>query len=150
MARRITWYWLNTGDLPIFIKARGNSAVVFHEDIDGGREEEWLASEPRVTVSTFYVEGSRDIIYQWIRDRAQALHSTNFPDAHLFGVIRHFELFVRNPENPIQVEVGLALAPQPFLPAFGNREGIPGVVRAVEPPECWDIGLPMEDVDSSL
>jgi hypothetical protein len=144
MARRITWYWLNTGDLATFIKPRGSIVM---SSLQYGLVEVCPAREPQVTVPMLYIEGSRDQIYQWIRDRAQSLTSESV-EAQLFGVIRHFELFVRDPEAPLQVEVGLALAPQPFLPAFRDREGTPGIVRAVEPPECWDIRLPLGDVDS--
>lgn len=148
MARRITWYWLNQGDLPIFIKPRGDSAAIFRDRPNGGLIEQGFISDPRVTVPTLYIEGNRDFVHQWLLDKSRAMISevstSNY--TQMTGIIRNSERPMRDPEE-IQLEVGLILAPMPCLPAFQDRGGIPGVVREVLPSECFTWGLPVCDVD---
>jgi hypothetical protein len=165
MARRITWYWLNQGDLPIFIKPRGDSAAIFRsqypdaihnprsefaasDGLDVGFVEQGFISDPRVTVPTLYIEGNRDFVHQWLLDKSRAMISevstSNY--TQMTGIIRNSERPMRDPEE-IQLEVGLILAPMPCLPAFQDRGGIPGVVREVLPSECFTWGLPVCDVD---
>jgi hypothetical protein len=166
MARQITWYWLNTGDLPIFIKPRGEPAAIFRsqypdaihsprnelaasEGLDVGLVEQGFISDPSVTVPTLYIESSRAFVHQWLLDKARAMISevvTHNYYNQMTGVIRNSERPMRNPEE-IQVEIGLILAPMPYLPAFQDRVGNPGVVREVSPSECFIWGLPMCDID---